>query len=812
MQTSRKRVKSGNSTARWIWRLFLAMNAVILVGAAGVGGFVLGGLGGLQAQLPKVNELGEFRPRLVTEVYSTELKANGEEDHTLLARLYRENREWVSLNDIPKDLIDATIAIEDRQFFEHHGVNPKGIARAFLANLRSGRVSQGGSTITQQLVKAVWLSPERTMARKLKELVLAMQVEKSFTKEEIIEMYLNEVCYGHGAFGVRAASKMYFGKEPRELTLAQCALLAGLPRRPTSYSPITHPDNAKLRRKQVLDSMVIVHYITKKQDADIAKMPLGVERNLKEQGFASFRAPYFTHMVVRQLCDQYGVKMVYEGGMRVYTSLDMRIQKCAEEETTEWIENMRREHMVSDSLKGQGALACMAPQTGDVIAMVGGVGPYEKVQYNRAYPGPPYYGRQPGSSFKPYVWSAALESGYGPNSSVSTEGINIKQASGESWSPKGGHGSYTLAGALAASINRVSVKLLLSIGAEKVVNYGSRMMGIDSARLRPVPSLALGTSEVAPLEMATGFSCFATGGLRPTPRFIRRITDINGNILVEQPPSSVRVLQAPTAVSMVRMMEGVIDHGTGTRAHISGWPCAGKTGTAQDARDTWFVGYTPDLCAAIWIGNDDHTPLSGGAFGGTFCAPLWGKFMSRAMKIYPVHAKFPTGEGATGHKSDEQTTKNGGKTVTLCRESGGLATPFCPSTYEKTLGPDEKAPGPCRIHRISNAGEAEGRSTDMGGGGGGEAVTVCAESGKLATPNCPNTVERSFAPGTAPSGYCTIHGGGGRHGGGEKAGGTKAGGEKAGGTKAGGEKAGGGGEKAGGKAGGDEPPPVDENG
>jgi penicillin-binding protein 1A len=738
----------------------------------------------------------------MTEVYSTELKPNGQEEHTLLARLYRENREWVDLQDIPKDLINATVSIEDREFFKHNGIDPKGIARAFFANLRAHRVSQGGSTITQQLVKSVWLSPERTMARKLKELTLAMQVEKSFTKEEIIEMYLNEVCYGHGAFGVRAASKMYFGTEPKQLTLEQCVLLAGLPRRPTYYSPVRYPDHAKARREQVAEAMADMKFITRAKAQEIAKSPLNVEKNVQEQGFASFRAPYFTHMVVRQLCDQYGVKMVYEGGLRVYTSLDMRIQKCAEEETTKWIEDFRHEHMVADSLKGQAALACMAPQTGDVIAMVGGVGPYEKVQYNRAYPGPPYYGRQPGSSFKPYVWSAALESGYGPNSVVSTEGINVKQASGESWSPKGGHGSYSLREALAQSVNRVSVKLLMNIGAPKVANYAARMMNVDEVRLRPVPSLALGTSEVAPLEMATGFSCFPTGGLRPTPRFIRRITDINGNILVETQPQFERVIQAPTAVSMVKMMEGVVDHGTGTRAHISGWPCAGKTGTAQDARDTWFVGYTPDLCAAIWIGNDDHTPLSGGAFGGTFCAPLWGRFMSRAMKIYPLHAKFPTGEGATGDKSDdERASDSGGKTVTLCRESGGLATAFCPSTYEKTLATGERMPGPCRIHTAATAGKTGNRNVDTGGGGGGETVTVCAESGRLATPNCPNTVERTFPPGKAPTGYCTIHGGGGRHsGGGEKAG-----------SKGGGEKAGAGGEKAGGKAGGDEPPPVDEN-
>jgi penicillin-binding protein 1A len=785
--------------ATWVRRAFWVLNALILVVALGVGGFVFGGLGGLEAQLPKVDELAEFRPRLVTEVYSTELMANGEEQHTLLARLYHENREWAPLDQIPADLIHATVAIEDREFFKHRGVDPKGIMRALLTNLRAGHVRQGGSTITQQLVKAIWLSPERTMARKLKELVLAMEVERKYTKEEIVEMYLNEVCYGHAAYGVRAASKMYFGKEPKELTLEQCALLAGLPRRPRDYSPYDYAKKAKARRDQVLEAMADLGYVARAKAEELARAPLGVEKQLHEQGaVAAYRAPYFTEMVKRQLVSLYGEKLAYEGGLRVYTSLDMRIQKAAEEEMGKWIESLRRNGMLKRDLKGQGALLCMATQTGDVEAVVGGVGPYEKVQYNRAAPGPPFYGRQPGSAFKPYVWTTALESGYGPGSVVNTDNVTIRIGPGKYWSPRGGHGSYTLASALAASINRASVRLLLNCGAEKVRNYAARMMNVDELRMRAVPSLALGTSEVSPLDMATGFCCFPTGGLRPTPRFVRRITDINGNILVEASPHFERVIEQPTAVSMVKMMQGVIAYGTGTRARID-WPCAGKTGTAQDSRDTWFVGYTPDLCAAIWIGNDDHSPLSGGAFGGTYCAPVWGRFMARAMKIYPIHGKFPGGEGVTGGKSDTASEK-GGQTVTLCRQTNELATPYCPSTYEKTLGKDEKSPRSCHVHRASSAGEAEGRTPDMvQGGGGGEGVTVCAESGQLATPYCPNTVERSFPKGKGPSGSCTIHG----HRGGEK--------HEAGG-KAGGEKAGpAGGEKAPAKPGGEEPPPTDAN-
>ncbi len=443
----------------------------------------------------------------------------------------------------------------------------------------------------------------------------------------------------------------------------------------------------------------------------------------------------------------------------MYTTLDMRIQRAAEEELTKWVESLRRRRMLKPDLRGQGALVCMAVRDGSILAMVGGVGPYEKVQFNRAAPGPPYYGRQPGSAFKPYVWTAALESGFGPNSVVSAEPISVPIGGGRYWSPRGGHGQYTLASALQHSINRVSVRLLLAVGVEKVREYAARMMGIPKSRLRPVPSLALGTSEVSPLEMTVGYCCFPTGGLRPTPRFVRRITDHLGNVLVEQQPQFERVIRFDTAVSMVRMMKRVIAGGTGRRARIP-YPCAGKTGTAQDARDTWFVGYTPDLVAAVWIGNDDHSPLRGRAYGGTYCAPVWGKFMARAMKIYPFHDKFPEGPGVKGSRNILAKTKE--KTVTLCADTHMRATPYCPRTYEKKFGPDEKIPGYCTLHRGPAATTARPQAPSGPAGSEskprGRRVTICVDSGQLATPYCPHTAERVFPPGQGPTRPCPLHG------------------------------------------------------
>jgi membrane peptidoglycan carboxypeptidase len=460
----------------------------------------------------------------------------------------------------------------------------------------------------------------------------------------------------------------------------------------------------------------------------------------------------------------YGERAVYEGGLSVYTTLDMRAQEIAEEELTRGVEELRRNGSVKRGLMGQGALACVDVRTGNVTAMVGGVGPYEKLQYNRAYPGVAPWGRQPGSSFKPYIWACALENNYGPDSVFSGDPISIPLGNGKYYSPKNytpsQGGNYTLRHALAQSVNLVSVRIVRKLTVETVRRAAAEMLGIPVDRLRPYYSIALGSNELSPLEQATGYCTFANGGLRPTSNFIRWIGNERGEVLVEYRPELQQVIQYDTAISMISMLRGVVTSGTGRRANIPGYPCAGKTGTTNSGRDVWWVGFTPDLSAAVWVGNDDNSPMPRGS-GGGFCAPIWARFMRRTMDALQLKGEFPEGAGVRASARGETTKEKpeeGQRTVTVCAESGGLATPYCPDTAEKTLAPGQKSPGPCRQHgarRPAGAGvdepnETGGAETDTGS----VAVTVCAKSGLRAGPNCAQTVERSYVAGRAPSGTC----------------------------------------------------------
>ncbi len=744
-----------------------AVLVVLIVGFA----FVSGALASLRAALPASTDLITYRPRVTTEIYSTERQKDGDEHHTLLARIYKEDREPISLQDIPKPIIDATIAVEDHLFYRHRGVDPRGIARAVWVNLRGQSIQQGGSTITQQLARCIWLTQDRTLMRKLKEMLLAFEVERRFSKDEILEMYLNEVCYGHGAYGVKTAAKLYFGKDLKDLTLAQCALLAGLPQSPTWNSPYRRRDQAKERRREVLQAMLRYGYITQDQykTADKESITKALVP-LKEHSVSILGAPYFTHLVIQNLCTQYGQDNVYEGGLRVYTTLDVRLQAIADKYLSEGVEELRADGNLKGGLVGQGAMACVDVQNGDVLAMMGGVGPYEKTQFNRAQPTPPNPGRQPGSSMKPYIWATALESGYGPSSTFSADPISIDLGGGKTWTPQNytphQSGDYTLREALAQSVNLVSVRVTRKVGLDKVRQYASRMLDIDIERLRPTWSLSLGASELSPLEQAAGYCCFASGGLRPKKRMWTRITDWRGDTLVHDDPEQVRVIQPDTAIDMIAMLHGVIAHGTGQRAQLD-YPAGGKTGTTQGERDVWWVGFTPDLCAAIWLGNDDNTPMHD-ASGGGLAAPIWAKFMKKAMEILGRNGKFPEGSGVTETKSDEdskdnKTKDNETRSVTICVDSGGIAGPYCPRTVEKILRPGEKMPGPCTMHKSAGGAHTGDASSGHTRSGGSRTLTICVESGQIAGPYCPQTVEKTFPAGTGPTGVCTIHGGS-RHG------------------------------------------------
>jgi len=728
----------------------------------------------VRESLPDAEQLIAYRPRLTTEIYSTEIDAHGNTSHTLLGRVFKEDREAVDLHQIPLDLRQATIAIEDRPFYQHRGVDPKGILRAAWVNLHERSFRQGGSTITQQLVRNMLLTRKKTFGRKIREAILALEIERRYSKDEMLEMYLNEVYYGHGAYGVKVAARSFFNKNVTDLSLAEATLLAGLPRSPLTCSPYRHPQKSKQRRRHVLHAMVEMGYITSAQAAEADQHQIQANlAPLQERGITAFRAPYFAHLVVRQLCEQYGVEAVYEGGLRVYTTLDMKLQKVAEEELTKGVESLRSRRRIKGGLVGQGALAAVEVATGDVLAMVGGVGNYEDVQYNRAYAGPPLYGRQPGSSFKPYVWATALEKGYGPSSLFSGSPIAWRTGRDvwrpKNYSPRQG-GNYSLRDALAKSVNLVSVRIVRKLGAKTIQKATAQMMGLAEERLRAVPAIALGTSELAPLEQAVGYCTFASGGLYTKPRLIRRIENAHGETLVTFRPERRRVINKATAISMISMMRTVVTSGTGTRAAVSGYAICGKTGTTQNGRDAWWVGYSPDLSCAVWVGNDDYKPMRGSS-GGGFCAPVFAKFMAQALKLRGYNGKYPEGAGVKAtrrgqpekeKKEEEEEQERPGGTITVCTSSGGRATPYCPSTVERVLGPDASPPSPCRIHGPASSARGSERpapgSSPPAGEAGGRTVTVCGQSGQLAGAYCPQTVERTVPAGAGPTGTCRLHG------------------------------------------------------
>lgn len=781
---------------RSLGRFFRYFNAFLVLCTASGLGVVGGAYLEVRQALPGAEHLASYRPRLTTTIYSTERMPDGREEHTILGRVYKEDREPEELRNIPRHLRQATVAIEDRPFYQHRGIDPKGMLRAAWINLRAGGIEQGGSTITQQLARNMWLSQERTMSRKLKEIILALELERRYSKEEILEMYLNEVYYGHGAYGVRRAARRYFDKDVKDLNLAQCALLAGIPRSYMVYSPYRHPDRAKARRHQVLVAMREEGYISPDEMSAADKEQIQSRlAPLTTEGVTAFRAPYFTHHVVRLLTQTYGDRAVYEGGLSVYTTLDMRAQAIAEEELARGVEQLRRDGSIKRGLVGQGALACVEVRTGNVLAMVGGVGPYEKLQYNRALPGVAPWGRQPGSSFKPYIWACALENGYSPDSVFSGDPISIPMGNGKYYSPKNytprQGGSYTLRNALAQSVNLVSVRIVRKLTVETVRRSAAEMLNIPVDRLRPYYSIALGANELSPLEQAVGYCVFANGGLRPTANFIRWIGNERGEVLVEYRPQLQQVIRYETAISMISMLRSVVTSGTGRRANIPGYPCAGKTGTTNSGRDVWWVGFTPDLSAAVWVGNDDNSPMPRGS-GGGFCAPIWARFMGRTMEALQLKGEFPAGAGVRASKRDEsreaEKTEEKPRTLTICAESGGLATPYCPATTERTFNPGASTPRPCRMHGARATSESKSREAagapDAGGDGGEVTVTICARSGQRAGPSCAQTVERSYIAGRAPSGTCRVCGSRGE---GKTESGAKTGGKA--GSPASGEKA-----------------------
>jgi penicillin-binding protein 1A len=522
----------------------------------------------------------------------------------------------VPLKDMPPYLPEAVIATEDRRFYRHFGIDPIGMLRALAADVRSGAIREGGSTITQQLAKNLFLSPARTLKRKVQEVLLALWLEHKFTKDQILTIYLNRVYLGANAYGVDAAAHRYFGKSARDLTLYQSAVIAGLLKAPSKFNPFANPDLTAARAAQVLANMADAGYITPSQ----AALAERARENLKPAAVAAWRGRYFADWVLDQVHDILGY---VERDLVVQTTYDARLQALAEDTLAGTLE---KEGSKLDI--GQGALVALQPN-GAVEALVGGRD-YRASQFDRATQAL----RQPGSAFKPFIYLAGLEAGYGPDDVFDDAPITIGK-----WRPNNYDDKYfgrvPLKFALAHSLNSIAAQLADKVGVKHVIEV-ARRLGITSD-LRPDLSLALGTSEVGLLELTGAYGAFADGGLGVWPYGVVEIRDRAGTVLYKRSGSGPGDVMTPKqAATMDRMMEGVIAEGTGRAANI-GRPAAGKTGTTQDYRDAWFVGFTPNLVTGVWVGNDDGTPMKR-VTGGSVPAHIWHDFMAAALAGTPPQA------------------------------------------------------------------------------------------------------------------------------------------------------------------------------
>jgi penicillin-binding protein 1A len=661
------------------------------------------------SDLPPIRTLENYTPSLITRLYDV----RGE----LVSEFFVERRTVVPLTGIPLDFQRAVIATEDTNFYTHWGIDPKGILRAMFANLRARRAVQGGSTITQQLAKNIYLSHARTFGRKIKELLLTLQMERHFSKQEILQLYMNQIYFGHGAYGAEAAAKVFFGKPVGELNLEESALLAGLPRAPLYYSPFNRPRRAIRRRNVVLRRMRELGFISEKEELRAVGRPLGTLKEPQGPALAS----YFVELVRLELEPQFGSDALFRQGLEIHTTLDLRMQKAAEETAARHLAGIderygqeRVEHLVKagkltedyarrwrawkdkpeEEREGepdqwpepagvQGALVAVDSQTGGIRALVGGRD-FQKSQFNRAVQAK----RQPGSTFKPFVWMASLETGFTAATLVDDYPLaftNVERhpqlvaeatdyavlrdmvtgyytpdlppdAPDPVWAPQNWDSKYlgpvTLRKGLALSRNLVSIRLIDRVGPKTVVEFAHRA-GIRSP-LDAVLSLALGSSVVTPLELVSAFSTFANGGVHMEPFAVQRVLDNDGRVLMEHVVQGQVAASPQTSYLTTRLLQAVVTEGTGRHARRLGRAAAGKTGTTQDFRDTWFVGFVPDLTAGVWIGYDDFVPLGKKLSSAATSVPWWTDFMMESVKYVPAR-EFPVPPGIVFAKIDNDT-------------------------------------------------------------------------------------------------------------------------------------------------------------
>ncbi len=666
----------------------------------------------------------------------------------IIDRLFQENRLPIDFERIPEQMKKAIIAVEDPDFYKHHGIKLKAILRAVWVNLLAWNYQQGGSTITQQYAKVSLLTHKKTISRKIKEWIYAINLERNLSKNEILERYLNYIYFGHGVYGVEAAAQLYFDKHIWELELHQFALLAGLIRSPENYSPFKNPEVALNRRSLVLNQMLECNFITPEEAARAKQAPLDVV----DRQSRSRKAPFFIDYVIqdlvynRKICTE---EDLYTQGYRIYTTLDLKMQELAEAAITDLPTGEPDKNNVTQP---QVALVALDPTNGQIRAMIGGRN-WQNTQLNRAVKA---Y-RQPGSCIKPFVYTTAIDSHqFTPATVLIDEAIEYPSGiDDQPWIPqnysKTFQGPVRLRTALERSLNTIAVQLVNRLGPSNVFKTAQKM-GLNSlvstGQLNDIAlsPLALGglTRGVTPLELAAAYTPFANKGIYSEPYGIIKVTDSQGRILLQNSPKRQVVLREAVAYIITDMLKGVIERGTGIRARI-GRPAAGKTGTSDQNTNAWFVGYTPDLIAAVWIGNDSQAiPLVFGdiKLSSSNAAQIWSKFAGPALEGKPV-TDFPLPPGVTTG-------------IKICAETGFLATAYCPETLSEIFISGTEPKDNCPTHSAPDLGSKIN-------------LQICLDSGSLATTFCPaeRVITRSYwaITGTEtndgspmPTEYCRLHG------------------------------------------------------
>lgn len=616
--------------------------------------------------LPSTARLENLEPALKTQVIA--------DDGSLIGELYEQNRVLIPLDQIPPYLVDAFISVEDRKFYSHWGLDLFGIARAMLKNIAAGEIVQGASTITQQLARNLFVMFDVSLSRKIKEGILALKIERTYSKDEILEMYLNQIYFGSGAYGVEAAAREFFGKGVTELTIGESTLLAGLAKNPRDYSPHYHLDRALERRQVVVKAMVD----SGKLDEAAADSVITSEVTVAKEGSKGPFAAYFIEHVRQYLEGKYGADRIYHDGLQVYTTLDPLLQRVAEDSMESHLQRIEASHSYDQTRESyelaldgeddpglprylQSAAVVLDAQTGYVRALVGGRN-FKHSSFNRATQAK----RQPGSSFKPFIYIAALENGYTPADLVLDAPIVLDLPNGDVWKPnnfsKRFEGEITLRRALNKSINVAAVRVLLSLGPVSAISFAHRL-GIKSP-LSNVYSLALGTSEVNLLELTSAYGTLAAGGIRSEPLFVKQVIDRDGKVLEENTIYREEVLSPQTSYMITNMLESVMNEGTGQGARLMQFqePVAGKTGTTDDYTDGWFVGYTPEVVVGVWTGFDAKLTMGPRMTGARASLPLWTEIMKAYYRDHHGQA-FAMPEGIVFR--------------VVCEESGALSSSSC---------------------------------------------------------------------------------------------------------------------------------------